>query len=184
MYNRIGLHKLYAGRRCSWSARKGLKASCDAVIIFIVSYGAWRSLASALAWGARGREFESPHPDLIQVIEIKRLTKRPTQWAVVVSWVRRYLWRYLFVIQRYNPTPRSQPIRQSGSALARRSDFASKKRPRPTRPKEPSSLPSDLRARSGVLSADFPDAVFLVRLSIMHGRYDVRPRQRPEAPVS
>ncbi len=29
---------------------------CEAV-------GAWRSLASALAWGARGREFKSPRSD-------------------------------------------------------------------------------------------------------------------------
>ena len=27
----------------------------------------WRSLASVLAWGARGRRFESSHPDFIQV---------------------------------------------------------------------------------------------------------------------
>ena len=26
-------------------------------------YGAWRSLASALAWGARGRRFKSCRPD-------------------------------------------------------------------------------------------------------------------------
>jgi hypothetical protein len=29
----------------------------------ICSFGAWRSLASALAWGARGRRFESCRPD-------------------------------------------------------------------------------------------------------------------------
>jgi hypothetical protein len=29
----------------------------------ILPYGAWRSLASALAWGARGRRFKSCRPD-------------------------------------------------------------------------------------------------------------------------
>jgi hypothetical protein len=29
----------------------------------IEQIGLWRSLASALAWGARGREFKSPQPD-------------------------------------------------------------------------------------------------------------------------
>lgn len=42
-----------------------LKAGFDAGIILIVSDGAWRSLASALAWGARGREFKSPRSDQI-----------------------------------------------------------------------------------------------------------------------
>ena len=31
----------------------------------LVKFGLWRSLASALAWGARGREFKSPQPDQI-----------------------------------------------------------------------------------------------------------------------
>ena len=31
----------------------------------LMRFGLWRSLASALAWGARGREFKSPQPDQI-----------------------------------------------------------------------------------------------------------------------
>src|SRR6056297_2821524 len=29
------------------------------------TYGLWRSLVSALVWGTRGREFESPQPDWV-----------------------------------------------------------------------------------------------------------------------
>ena len=29
------------------------------------AYGLWRSLVSALVWGTRGREFESPQPDTV-----------------------------------------------------------------------------------------------------------------------
>jgi hypothetical protein len=29
----------------------------------ISKFGVWRSLVSALDWGSRGREFESPHSD-------------------------------------------------------------------------------------------------------------------------
>ncbi len=39
--------------------------------------GAWRSPASALAWGARGRRFESSRPDLFYIYIIRSLrTKR------------------------------------------------------------------------------------------------------------
>ena len=31
----------------------------------IENYGGWRSLASALEWGSRGREFKSLSPDQI-----------------------------------------------------------------------------------------------------------------------
>ena len=37
------------------------------------AYGLWRSLVSALVWGTRGREFESPHPDRIYQVCCDRL---------------------------------------------------------------------------------------------------------------
>jgi hypothetical protein len=84
------------------------------------------------------------------VTEMKRLTARPTWWAVVVSWVRRYLWRYLFVVQRYNKPPSTAPTRRSDPAPNRRSGFASKKRQRLARPKEPTAPASRLRGRGGL----------------------------------
>ena len=49
--------------------------------------GLWRSLASALDWGSRGRRFKSCQPDFMQVIYEKRLTARPLTRPCVVSGV-------------------------------------------------------------------------------------------------
>jgi hypothetical protein len=45
---------------------KGKRVVCSWYSIYI---GPWRSLASALAWGARGREFESRRPDQITLLQ-------------------------------------------------------------------------------------------------------------------
>ena len=50
--------------------------------------------------------------------------------------------------------PQMRPTKRSDPAPNRRSDFASKKRQRLTRPKEPGSPASRLRGRGGLLSVD------------------------------
>ncbi len=44
--------------------------------------GAWRSLASALAWGARGRGFKSRRPDQFKV-QIVSKKRKSTEFQVV-----------------------------------------------------------------------------------------------------
>ena len=45
------------------NSKLGLHLSENATIISLAHLGAWRSPASALAWGARGRRFKSSRPD-------------------------------------------------------------------------------------------------------------------------
>ena len=45
------------------NSKLGLHLSENTTIISLAHLGAWRSPASALAWGARGRRFKSSRPD-------------------------------------------------------------------------------------------------------------------------
>src|SRR6056297_3624295 len=47
-----------------WISRSGRGAATElGRVVGPHTYGLWRSLVSALVWGTRGREFESPQPD-------------------------------------------------------------------------------------------------------------------------
>ena len=63
------------------------------MIIIILSYnGMWRSLVSALALGARGRGFESLHPDHIG------------SWKLEVGgWIKKKFGKSNFHIKKYGP---------------------------------------------------------------------------------
>ena len=54
------------------------QATLRAGLTYNGSFGPWRSLASALAWGARGPEFKSRRPDQIP----QRLTDTNPQWTL------------------------------------------------------------------------------------------------------
>src|ERR1022692_1704310 len=73
------------------------------------SFGPWRSLASALAWGARGPEFKSRRPDQIP----ERLTdSRRSEGGVLAS-----IWSPKWTPSARHPQPTKNLFKFPGSSL-------------------------------------------------------------------